>query len=61
MTGVVWDDEVMCRLLKAFVGTEKEGIGKAYGGRFDWVPDSDESDSGSSDGSLTYDLTDVTN
>src|SRR6266576_993830 len=44
MTGVVWDDEVMCRLLKAFVGTEKEGIG---GGRLDWVHDSDESDSGS--------------
>jgi len=45
MTGVVWDDETIYALLKPYVGTEKKGIGKAYGGRIDWVPDLDESDS----------------
>jgi hypothetical protein len=47
MTGIVWEDEVMNRRLKAYVGTEKKGIGMAYDGRIDSVPDSDDSDSDS--------------
>jgi len=52
MTGVVWDDETMYALLMPYVRTEKQGVGKAYGGRMDWVPDLDESDS--SDGSESF-------
>jgi len=53
MTGVVWDNEAMHALLKPYVGTEKTGAGKAYGGRIDWVPDLDEPDSDADGGCAT--------
>ncbi|KAF8338464.1 hypothetical protein F5887DRAFT_514377 [Amanita rubescens] len=45
MNRVLWSNEMVQALLECYVAEEEAGTGKAYGGRVDWVPDADESDS----------------
>jgi len=41
----LWSNKMMQGRLERYVATEEAGTGKAYGGRLDWVPDPDDSDS----------------
>jgi aminoglycoside phosphotransferase (APT) family kinase protein len=53
-----WSNEMILDRLEYYVAEEEAGTGKAYGGRVDWVPDADESDSeegsGLKSGSVGY-------
>ena len=44
MNRVLWSNEMIQTYLECYVA-EEAGTGKAYGGRVDWVPYSDASDS----------------
>lgn len=44
MGGVPWNNEMMLFTVEDYVRTREEGTGKAYEGRIDWAPDSDELD-----------------
>jgi hypothetical protein len=46
MNKVLWSNGMIKDHLECYVAEEEAGTGKAYGGRLDWVPDPDESDSG---------------
>ena len=45
MNRVLWSNELIQTYLECYVAEEEAGTGKAYGGRVDWVPDSDASHS----------------
>ena len=51
MNKILWTNGMMKGILESYLAEEEAGTGKAYDGRVDWVPDSEESDSDEPEGS----------